>query len=481
MLSRERPRRRGPTPVTAHPTLGTLASVTPDKQPDDPRRRVSGEGQDPPTEPLRPPVGREPPEGSPPAPAGRRSEGPEEPLPAHGERSETPAEPLPRPEDLSERPEDPLPRPEPLLDPPGGPLWADAGEEPSADEHPPDPSPPDPSTAAGDEHAEDAPAESAGAPRDPVRSRRSRPDPKPAPAQPLGLTGSTTGSPGTNADWERAKVWFDGSSWAFRGAVIVLIAVLLMLIIPARGATQYKSAAGFTSLAGFTFLAAALERIAEFVLAPWWGLVPTKTVAAALGTANALSASHASRAATAGSASVHTAPVPAKVGVSGAAVLRASARSARSSAQQALERAPRGQTSDEAKEIVSGAHEASTAATRASGASTAARRASEASTAATHASEAADDLYVQATKQRPTIILPMAAAAGLLCYCLHLFLLHSLARSGVSRTHLAYVVDGLVTGFAIAGGAQPFHDLLSGLTTSAAAKKAAVGSSSPTA
>jgi hypothetical protein len=234
--------------------------------------------------------------------------------------------------------------------------------------------------------------------------------------------------------------------------VTVLVAVVLMLIIPARGAAQYQSAGGFTTLAGFTFLAAALERIAEFALAPWWGLVPTKKVAAALGTARALGASRAGPAA---SAADHHPPIPARVGVSGAATLRVSARRAHTNALQAELRVPAGLTADETQEARSAAREATSAAKK--------------------AGDAADDVYVQATKQRPTIMLPMAAAAALVCYCLHLFLLHSLAKSGVSRTHLAFVVDGLLTGFAIAGGAQPFHDLIGSLMTSTSAKKAAAG------
>jgi hypothetical protein len=62
---------------------------------------------------------------------------------------------------------------------------------------------------------------------------------------------------------------------------------------------------------------------------------------------------------------------------------------------------------------------------------------------------------------------------------MHLFLLHSLAKSGVAHSHFAFVVDGLITGFAIAGGAQPFHDLIGNLTSSSTAKKAATGTVTP--
>jgi hypothetical protein len=247
--------------------------------------------------------------------------------------------------------------------------------------------------------------------------------------------------------------WPSNNPWSFWGAMTVLVAAVLMFIIPAAGSAQYRSADGFTTLAGFTFLAAALERVAEFALAPWWGVVGTKRVAAALGTAHALGAS---RSELMGSPAVHPPVVPPKVGMSGAAALKLTTLVAHAGAAKAEQQVPQGLTTEQTEEVRSGARAATTAAKQ--------------------ANEAADDVYVRATKQRPTIMLPMAAAAGLICYCLHLFLLHSLARSGVSSTHLAFVVDGLLTGFAIAGGAQPFHDLIGSLTTSTTAKKATAAS-----
>jgi hypothetical protein len=247
---------------------------------------------------------------------------------------------------------------------------------------------------------------------------------------------------------------------------VLAIAVVVMFVVPAHGAAQYKSASGFTSLAGFAFMAAALERIGEFALAPWWGLVSTKKVAKALSTARALHSAQA-RLVAAGTASgvppgtpqVQSPAIPAKVGVSGAATLRLSAQSTHAAAARAETAAIRGLPDDEAKELHSAAQAAASAAKT--------------------ASDAADDLWVQATKQRPTILLPMAALAAVVCYCLHLFLLHSLAKNGVSKTHLAFVIDGLITGFAIAGGAQPFHDLVGNLTSSSTAKKAAAGAAAP--
>jgi hypothetical protein len=298
------------------------------------------------------------------------------------------------------------------------------------------------------------------------RSRTDRSDEE-APAAASGQQGAAAplnlmdGAPAPHLDddWDRAKSWAAKTSWALRGGAVVAVAAILMLVIPAHGSAQYKSAGGFVTLAGFTFLAAALERIAEFALAPWWGLVATKKVAAALDTAHALEPQRAGaarglRGSSSGGAARDAEPsatIPSKVGVSGALALRASARSAHVELATTERSLPAALDADE--EAISGAHEATTAAKA--------------------ASDEADSVYAQAVKQRPTIMLPMAALAGLVCYCLHLFLLHSLAHSGVSDTHLAFVVDGVLTGFAIAGGAQPFHDLISGLTSSSAAKKAA--------
>jgi hypothetical protein len=212
-------------------------------------------------------------------------------------------------------------------------------------------------------------------------------------------------------------------------------------------------------------MAAALERIGEFALAPWWGLVSTKPVAKALNTARALHAAQLRRigpeVAPGGAPAGTPAPpaIPARVGVSGAAVLRSSAHMTHTAALQAERTAPRGLGPDESQEFASAAHAATNAAKT--------------------ASEEADTLWVKATKQRPTILLPMAALASVVCYCMHLFLLHSLAKSGVAHSHFSFVVDGLITGFAIAGGAQPFHDLIGNLTSSSTAKKAATGTVTP--
>jgi hypothetical protein len=287
-----------------------------------------------------------------------------------------------------------------------------------------------------------------------------------APEQAGAAGGTRPKLTGAANDWDQARAWAGTTSWAFRGALILLIAVIVMLIVPAQGSTQYKSASGFTSLAGFAFMAAALERIGEFALAPWWGKVSTKRVTKALSTARALHVAQARLAgspppvaAPAGAPPVQPSVIPAKVGVTGAAILRASAHRTHTAAINAEAAAPsRDLADDQVKELASASHAATSAAKT--------------------ASEAADDLWVQATKQRPTILLPMAAAAAVICYCLHLFLLHSLARNGVSNTHLAYIIDALITGFAVAGGAQPFHDLVTGLTASTAAKKATGGAPS---
>jgi hypothetical protein len=221
--------------------------------------------------------------------------------------------------------------------------------------------------------------------------------------------------------------WFRDNRWLALGGALVVAAGLLVYWRPALGAAGatrpggpgvFAAADGFASLAGFTFIAAALERVAEFLLAPWWAKINTKGVT------------------TAGDR-------PTRVGVSGAAALRTVARSAH--AQVA----------------------------------TAGPVDSPAETKAKDAVDAADDVYVQATRARPTIMLPMAAMAALLCSYMHLFLLHSLARSGLPDTRLAFTADGLLTGFAIAGGAQPFHDLVSNLTASATAKKVAAGAQPP--
>ncbi len=211
-----------------------------------------------------------------------------------------------------------------------------------------------------------------------------------------------------------------GGGWLVSGVILVVVAAIVIDIGPAgsvagHGGSVFLAASGFSSLAGFTFLAAALERIAEFTLAPWWGKADAKpaNVPALL-------------------AGVPSKALSAKVGVADAAALQQTAKNAKTRNNPAAPATTPG----------------------------------------------ADSVYVTATKQRPTIMLPMAGAAAVVCSYLHLYLLHSLAKSGLPDTRLAFLGDGLLTGFALAGGAQPFHDLIGSLSSSSTAKQAAAKSSS---
>lgn len=169
---------------------------------------------------------------------------------------------------------------------------------------------------------------------------------------------------------------------------------------------------GFASLAGFTFLAAALERIAQFVLAPWWGKVSTQEVSKNVQDVDLTALKRPG-----------AADLPRRVGVADAARLSAKLHTAASATDS---------SSDTKKAALD-----------------------------------ADSVYVAATKLRPTIMLPMAAGATVICSFLHLYLLHSLAKSGFSTKEWSYIADGVLTGFAIAGGAQPFHNLVTSLASSA--------------
>jgi hypothetical protein len=204
------------------------------------------------------------------------------------------------------------------------------------------------------------------------------------------------------------------SAWAVWGWISVVAAAVLIEALLANNLTSgpagsFKPANGIATLAGFSLLAAGLERLAEFALAPWWGKVKTAAATEPLDQRSAL-----------------VTGTPKWVGVSGAAAMQA----------RALATAPRSARKARAGQ------------------------------------QSADSVYVAATKQRPTIMLPMAAGAAVICAFLHLYLLHSLAKSGIPTTRLAYVGDALLTGFILAGGAQPFHDLVTSLTSSSAAKQA---------
>jgi hypothetical protein len=136
-----------------------------------------------------------------------------------------------------------------------------------------------------------------------------------------------------------------------------------------------------------------------------------------------------------------------------------------------------------ASEEAASATEAAAASVRAAGGPTTAEAIGEAPAAAGEAGAAADDAapddgangnsgdkttetvqsaWEKAVAARPTLILPAAAIATVLCAYMHLFLFHSIAapsKSGLPDTKLAFAVDALLTGLALAGGAKPFHDL----------------------
>lgn len=93
--------------------------------------------------------------------------------------------------------------------------------------------------------------------------------------------------------------------------------------------------------------------------------------------------------------------------------------------------------------------------------------------------DAADAAWLEVRRTRPTLVLPAAAIATVLCAYLHLFLLHGVAvsvRDGIPASRLSFAVDALLTGLALAAGAKHFHDLADSTAASSAAKKAAATS-----
>lgn len=187
----------------------------------------------------------------------------------------------------------------------------------------------------------------------------------------------------------------------------------------------FQADGSFATLAGFAVLALALERLCEAVLAPWWGTASTKPLKKAVRAANGAGGTLAP---------AHMAVLESqrRLGASDATVIRAAA--AKAAAQPGLGEAAK-KKADETE-------------------------------------EAANSAWVEATRERPTLLLPAAAIATVLCAYLHLFLLHGVASGGVPSSKLAYTADAVVSGLALAGGAKPFHDLAGSIAASSTAKKA---------
>lgn len=238
--------------------------------------------------------------------------------------------------------------------------------------------------------------------------------------------------PGPEAGQERASGQ-DGNpgpvqnGWLLGGVIVLVMCAVGTFFVVHRGEAVFKADGSFATLAGFAVLALALERFCEAVLAPWWGTASAKNVKAAANNAQKTGAA---------ALPPHTKnllDVRRRLGITDASVVRAAAAKASERASAA------GVGAKEAKDT----------------------------------NDAADSAWVKATQARPTIMLPAAGLATVVCACLHLFLLHSVAgtKHGIPTTKLAFAVDALITGLALAGGAKPFHDLVEGIAASSASKK----------
>jgi hypothetical protein len=235
--------------------------------------------------------------------------------------------------------------------------------------------------------------------------------------------------------------------WLLGGLTCLLGACLLAAgAIPGKppkdtGFGVFTADGSFATLAGFTVLAIALERFCEAVLAPWWA----KTGASDVKT----------QAKTAGG----KVDASAKPMLLGASDLKKIAVHGRALAAALGAEALTGDLAEDAK------------------------KKEEEKEAATKAADEADSAWVKVTRDRPTIVLPAAAIATVACAHLHLFLLHGISKTGagvvgVPTTELAYVIDALITGLALAGGAKPFHDVVESIAAKKDAAVATAASSS---
>jgi amino acid transporter len=213
--------------------------------------------------------------------------------------------------------------------------------------------------------------------------------------------------------------------WLLGGLALLVAGAVWALLAVHKEESAFQADGSFATLAGFGVLALALERLCEAVLAPWWGTASTKTLKeaakAAQGTNAALAPAH-----------MALLKSQRRLGASDATVIRTAAAAAVAKAG----------SDDPSKEE------------------------------AKKTEEAANSAWVEATRERPTLLLPAAAIATVLCAYLHLFLLHGVASGGVPSSALAYAADAVVSGLAVAGGAKPFHDLAESIAASSTAKKA---------
>jgi hypothetical protein len=230
--------------------------------------------------------------------------------------------------------------------------------------------------------------------------------------------------------------------WLVLGLIVLLGGFIWASRVVKAGDDVFKADGTFAALAGFTVLALSLERFSEAVLAPWWGKVKAQTVEDAL---------------------------PKKDGKLDPVVPATVARS--------LDRKTLLGTNDVAT-LLATSQAAATAATAnmlaTDDSNVVAKEAAKATEAkATETAEAVQSAWEKAVAARPTLILPAAAIATVLCAYMNLFLFHSIAaaESGLPTTRLAFAIDALLTGLALAGGAKPFHDLIESIAAKSTSNK----------
>jgi hypothetical protein len=206
--------------------------------------------------------------------------------------------------------------------------------------------------------------------------------------------------------------------WLPAGLVVLAVAsVWALVVVNARGAVFGVDGA-FALLAVLAGASLALERLSEAVLAPWWGKMPSRRLARAMAP---------------GAGDRELLP---------------------SGVQRVLTRRRRLGVTD-----VTGMRAALRPVTRK-------RRTDDRNAATTARARATlESAWLQVRADRATLPLPAAAIATVICAYLHLYLLHGLGAavgSGLPTTRLAFAVDALLTGLAMAAVAKAFHDLVGG-------------------
>lgn len=227
--------------------------------------------------------------------------------------------------------------------------------------------------------------------------------------------------------------------WKWRSLLVLLLASAGVFAIVLIGCDpeRFVPREEFFTLAGFALIAAALERVGEFFL-PWWGRAEVADVRAV---------------------AEATTPAPAPAPVLALANLESQINALPGSIGQG-----------QAARLVGMSRATVSYVNETEGVT------EETTKKAQDLAEKATMVQEKVRQARPTVLAPIAGLGMLVAAYFELYLIHAIGtEESINQSALSYALDAILTGFLLAGGAKPFHDLVDRISVKREAEAASAG------